>query len=120
MFSNCTLFAITLSYNKLILKAMYKDLDEFFKVHGLFSPTLIYEMGATQAPDYRSTDTNKVEKYVINPEWHKQNLKEQIGLIERKLDNYDKKIDQLISLKGEIEDQKKELEKQLKDLDKSK
>lgn len=66
---------------------------------------------------YSSSDTDQVEKYVINPEWRKMQMQREVEMLERKVGYYDAQINQLISVKGEIKENLEKLKKELENFD---
>ena len=85
------------------------DLDRFFRSNvGFF----IGEIPV----NYRSTDTNEVSRFIENPEWKIKNLEEQIDILNKRDSYYDQQTENIVILKGKLNDRKKELKKELKNL----
>jgi chromosome segregation ATPase len=96
---------------------MKSSFNKLFEDLSLIRPVMIYEAGVAEMRWGNPTDTQQVSRYIENPEWLKQNLKDQMDALDKRIGYYDAQIERLISLKGEIKDQKEKLKKELKDLE---
>ena len=88
-------------------------MNEYYlaNLHRLFAPS--FDIGAVMV-NYESDDTTP--RYIENPEWKIKNLEEQIELLKKRDEYYDRQMDNIVSLKGELKEKKKELKKELEKL----
>lgn len=71
-----------------------------------------YVVGETDCNFCKPTESNKIEKYVISKEWKEQNINEQIGVLNKRIEYYESQSQKLSVMKNDFIDKISELEKE--------